>query len=435
MKEKNSTREKLFRILLTEYGRIVNRELGKKEETLNQILAEGISYREFLNNEIQNIHDAIGEIHPGDSLIERIYNKRVNDGKFDDYTSKNLLLSIRNRFELVLYPDKTEHFEKALSHIQKIPWYDHEFTIRENYFKEEFVSVIENDPDKNFIENALIILERQSFEFVSKINEITIKRLSESLEEEKRLRTEISRELQMAQKIQLSLLPQSFPARIGLEIYSKYLPVASVGGDFFDFGIMPERNGKPSNKIGFIIADVSGHGVPAAFIALMAKIAWQHGLDHYENPSEILRYLNSQLLEKTAGNFITAFLGVFDSRDNSLHFSNGGHIPSVLLRGDENPVLLEGRGKILGLFPEVSLDEKKISMNSGDRFIFYTDGLLEARNPDKELLGQDRMLDIFYSGKKLKGNDFCDHVIRSVQKFSGTKTPEDDMTLVVVDSA
>lgn len=435
MKEKNPTREKLFRILLTEYGRIVYRELNKKEDTLNQILAEGISYREFLKNEIKNIQDAIGEIHPGESLIEKIYKKRVNDGKFDDYTSKNLLLSIRNRFELVLFPDKTEHFEKALSHIQKIPWYDHEFTIRENYFKEEFVSVIENDPDKNFIENAMIILERQSFEFVSKINEITIKRLSESLEEEKRLRTEISRELQMAQKIQLSLLPQSFPARIGLEIYSKYLPVASVGGDFFDFGIMPERNGTPSNKIGFIIADVSGHGVPAAFIALMAKIAWQHGLDHYENPSEILRYLNSQLLDKTAGNFITAFLGVFDSVDNSLHFSNGGHIPSVLLRAEESPVILEGRGKILGLFPEVSLEEKKISMNSGDRFIFYTDGLLEARNPDKELLGQDRMLEIFYSGKKLKGNEFCDHVIRSVLKFSGNQTPEDDMTLVVVDSA
>ncbi|MCE9499860.1 MAG: serine/threonine-protein phosphatase [Leptospira sp.] len=211
-------------------------------------------------------------------------------------------------------------------------------------------------------------------------------------------------------------------------------PVASVGGDFFDVAIFPDALGDAAGKrVGLLVSDVSGHGVPAAFIALMAKIAWQQGTLVENTPSGILRYLNSNLLEKTSGHFLTAFLGIFDMSANTLQYSSGGHIPPVLLREGRPIQDLDGRGSLIGLLPMIKLEDKLIEIQRGDRFVFFTDGLFEARTGQKDLYGMENLSALFDAKRNLEGEEFCDQVICSIRDYIGNTALEDDVTLVVVD--
>ncbi|MCE9499861.1 MAG: hypothetical protein K8R21_05105 [Leptospira sp.] len=162
------SRKKAYRILIQEYGKIVQRELQKKESTLNSVVAEGIPYSEFLYNEMSFVQNIVTEIKPGPSLIEEIYLAEVNDGKFEDYTSKNLLLSIRYRLMAILEPEKREYLEKGYTHLSKIKWQDHNFTLRENFFRQKFLDAIRNElpGETDFYSRVAGILEKQSLEVV-----------------------------------------------------------------------------------------------------------------------------------------------------------------------------------------------------------------------------------------------------------------------------
>ncbi|MCE9598975.1 MAG: serine/threonine-protein phosphatase [Spirochaetia bacterium] len=451
-----ASRSRLFGLLVSEYGRIVRRELAKTPETLARAMREGISYESFLRDQMDFVQATIGHFVDGPSVLEKIYLRFVDvkvldHQDFNDITAKNYLLSLRARIEAILTTEAAEEeaLRRSVNILMKVVNAQNstftEFNLRENAIRIELLLALKRDlgGETELYKEARNLLDRHSLILINYMHEIFLGRLNDSLQEEKRLREELEKkrqqteqELRMAQKIQESLLPTSYPKDVGLKFSARYLPMSSVGGDFYDVASVALKDG--SRAVGVIIADASGHGVPAAFIAAMTKMVWQSSLDACIDPADALGRINKQLLERISGNFITVGLGVFQQtaeapRTGFFHYANGGHPPCILLREGEPPKLLEARGRIIGIFPEVQVEKKVVEYRSGDRFVFYTDGLIEARMEDGDIIGEERFLAHVQSVQQLHAEEFCDQVISYVKESALDCSQDDDLTLFVVD--
>ncbi|WP_435019149.1 PP2C family protein-serine/threonine phosphatase [Tundrisphaera sp. TA3] len=241
----------------------------------------------------------------------------------------------------------------------------------------------------------------------------------------------VERELKIVADIQRSLLPKKVPTIPTLDIAASYQTSRWAGGDYYDFFALPE------GKWGILIADVSGHGTPAAVLmAVMHSLA--HGFPGpHGPPSALLDRVNQQLATLyTADNesFVTAFYGIYDPERRELAYSSAGHNPPRLKHCDSDSVeLLEGaRGLPLGLFAEEVYENTTLSLVPGDRLVFYTDGITEANSPDGQLFGEKRLDDIL--GKVCGGeaSELVEDVLREVRAFTGDAPPADDQTLLGV---
>src|SRR5271156_2693860 len=187
---------------------------------------------------------------------------------------------------------------------------------------------------------------------------------------------EINTELEMARQIQLSILPSSTPKISGLDIVARYIPMTSVAGDFYDFIVVDERH------VGIFIADVSGHGLPAALIASMLQVALTAQARHVSEPGKVLAGLNQALCGKFQHNFVTAAYVYVDLEKSILKYGGAGHPPLVLRRQTtrRSSQPLEN-GLVMGQFEEAAYDSLQVPVAPGDRFVLYTDGILETANP------------------------------------------------------
>ncbi|MCB1176026.1 MAG: serine/threonine-protein phosphatase [Leptospiraceae bacterium] len=451
-----NTHFEIYKILLREYGNIINRELKKSPVALNSLMKEGNTYREFLNNQLDSIKSELGEFEFGNSFFEKIYNIHIGDGEFDNITAKNMLLMYRSRienFKKFIHPEDDKELQIRLERLFEIlsenPDSIRIFNLQEKYIREEIIlSVLNSSGSEEFKKKAVYIIERQSLQLINFINELSIKYFTNTLQEELKLKKELTlrqkeveEELKRARKIQLNLLPTSLPLNSTLRILSRYLPLTSVGGDFFDVQPIDYPGEKKAECIGLIIADVSGHGIPAAFIASMTKISWQNAIKVNPDPQEVLKKINEQLHGLTSGNFLTALTGIFlkehDEGDNhcgKFIFSNAAHYPPFILRNDGTFEYPNLKGYLLGVFPEVKVLSKEVYFGRGDRFIFFTDGLVESRNiKSKELLGEQRLQTILSETRGMDGESSCDYIIDKIKKFSASEFLEDDLTLIVID--
>ena len=458
-------REMVFKRLMKEYGRIIQRELKKNPETLARKMAEGNTYEDFLLNQLSQVKQEIGEFPAGPSFFERLYLEHLDDGEFENTTAKNLILTYRYRIESFLYSENFEMdsrlrsaIEKVVSRLIEIPDYIGNFNLQEKHIRLAMIEAVLKDGDDDFNRKATVLIEKQSLIVMNTMNEIFVKRLTDTLIEENILKKELlSRQklmqdaLNRAKKIQQNLLPKSFPSNMGLKFYPCYIPMDSVGGDFYDVQIFPNPDELPLDKVGVLIADVSGHGVPAAFIASMAKISWQNNIEQFKTPSAILQRLNLQMVENTAGNFITAFLGIFESRirhntsmDLKMNpeksqwrglftYASAGHFSPYIIRKNMDSITLKVKGSLIGVFQNIRIEEYAVDYYQGDRFIFFTDGLLESKNHQGEILGEERLYQIFDNCKNFEGKSACEYRLEELWSFSEGRTVEDDITLLIID--
>ena len=189
----------------------------------------------------------------------------------------------------------------------------------------------------------------------------------------------INKELQIARSIQVGLLPSHDVTVSGLEIAAKYVPASSVAGDFYHF-LIADQHG-----LGVLVADVSGHGVPAALSASMVKVAIHAQSERVRNPAEVLSGLNSILCGNLQGQFVTAAYAFIDVAQQQLSYSAAGHPPLLLWRAREAKVQsIEENGLILGLFPGCEYKTLNCTFDGSDRFLLYTDGLIEAHRLDAQ---------------------------------------------------
>src|SRR5271167_1927459 len=206
----------------------------------------------------------------------------------------------------------------------------------------------------------------------------------------------INVELEMARQIQLSILPSQTPKIPGLEIVSRYIPMTSVAGDFYDFIVVDDQH------IGILIADVSGHGLPAALIASMLQVALTAQARHASEPGKVLAGLNQALCGKFQHNFVTAAYVYLDLEKKIMKYGGAGHPPLLLWRkstGAASEVL--ENGLVMGQFEEATYDSLEVPIEAGDRFSLYTDGILETCNPAQEEFGTARFMKFMEANNKL----------------------------------
>jgi hypothetical protein len=247
---------------------------------------------------------------------------------------------------------------------------------------------------------------------------------------EERLST-INNELAIARRIQSSILPQSVPSLRGLEIAARYKPMSAVAGDFYDFLIVDEK------RVGILVADVTGHGVPAAMIASMLKVAFAGQVAHAHDPALVLTGLNRALCGKFKEHFVTAAYLFVDLEKNLLRYAAAAHPPLMLASVAADKVSeIEANGLMLGMFPEAAYSFVELRVGSGDRCLLYTDGVFEASNAAQEEFGKSRCKEFLEMQRAIPTAGFADALLDKIAGFCGYasgRTQDDDITLLVLD--
>jgi len=234
----------------------------------------------------------------------------------------------------------------------------------------------------------------------------------------------IQKELEIARGIQVSILPSQFPTSDCFNVAARYLPMTSVAGDFYDFILADDK------RAGILIADVSGHGVPAALIASMVKLAAAAQLVNATSPSELLKGMNATLLGNTQRQFVTAAYVYLDAEKGELQYSAAAHPPMLLLRNDE-VIRVAENGLMLAAFSFATYTSISLSLVSGDRLLLYTDGVLEAVNALDEEFGEERLGALLRATAELTPTETADQIIAAVQKWSVSQN--DDLTVLICD--
>ena len=235
-----------------------------------------------------------------------------------------------------------------------------------------------------------------------------------------RERLSIEGELSAAREIQRSILPTTMPALSGVRFDIRYDPATSVAGDLYDFV------GDGDDRVGLLVADVAGHGVPAALIASMVKIAVSSQVRLADDPAAILAALNDTLRREVRRAFVTATYLHFDAASRSVAVANAGH-PSPLLFRNGGCSELGSSGTLLGRFAMVKYQSQRTTLAPGDRIAAWTDGVVEARNGRGEPFGDERLKTIVRDGGS------ADAVIEAVHRWRRRDEDADDLTIVIAD--
>jgi phosphoserine phosphatase RsbU/P len=279
----------------------------------------------------------------------------------------------------------------------------------------------------------------------------------EKLIEEQKEKQRLENELAIAQEVQEQLFPRKVSELESLEVHGFCRPARTVSGDYYDF------LAASSHKLILAVGDISGKGISAAL--LMATIhsavraysveslpqiretvrepvavgavagsgrmmaTWPEGIE--VSPGALLALLNHQLYESTPPEkYATLFLGVYDGRSRTLTYSNGGHLPPILISQDGSVRRLEAGGTVVGLFDNMSYDEGTVEMNPGEIFLAYSDGVTEPENDFGEF-GEERLIDLVRDNRELSLPQISQVVTTAVDNWIGDKEQPDDVTLVL----
>lgn len=257
-----------------------------------------------------------------------------------------------------------------------------------------------------------------------------------AMEREREL-MEVRGELELAQRIQYSILPTAFPESPHFRVAARYLPMNTVAGDLYDFVHIDSEDepGKMvpdvrASRAGILIADVSGHGVPAALIASMVKMAASTASAHNQDPAELLMAMNRALCGNTQQQFVTAAYVHLDAQTRLLHYAAAGHPAMLLLRGGRVEEIVEN-GLPLGIAKEIAYEDTSLPLAPGDRLILHTDGLLEAHNASGQMFGEERLHKLTAETAALRPEEAADRIMAAVTSWS--RVQEDDLTVIVCD--
>ena len=236
--------------------------------------------------------------------------------------------------------------------------------------------------------------------------------------------TIIRKELEIAQRIQLSILPPAFPASTSFRVAARYLPMTSVAGDFYDFLVAD------NTQAGLLIADVSGHGVPAALIASMVKLAATSQRSNAADPHALLAGMNSALCGNTQSQFVTAGYVYLNAASKELRYSAAAHPPMLLLREGVVTEIAQN-GLMLAAFDFATYETVSHPLHAGDRLLLYTDGVLEATNAHEEEFGPERLNSLLQQTAHLPTTEVADHILTTIQQWEVAQN--DDLTVLVCD--
>lgn len=235
-------------------------------------------------------------------------------------------------------------------------------------------------------------------------------------------------ELEVARSLQLAILPSTFPATPGCTGAARMIPASTMGGDFYDYIELPD------GQIGLVIADVSGHGVPAAFFMAVARTNLRELAVRHADPGECLAQANDALCAQNPLDlFVTVFYCMLEPKTGVLRYANGGHNPPYVRHAHGPVETLSGPGGlVLGVMSGARYATHTVQLLPGDRLILYTDGVTEAFNPAEEAYGTQRLVDeVQVHGGGTPGA-LVERICQSVTSFAGAAPQSDDITLTVL---
>jgi sigma-B regulation protein RsbU (phosphoserine phosphatase) len=235
----------------------------------------------------------------------------------------------------------------------------------------------------------------------------------------------IERELELAATIQRQLLPRDLPRIEGLEIAARNRPTRQVGGDYYD--LFPLSGG----RLAFVVADVSGKGVPAALLVSTVHAAFHLQIDDAKTVPDLMGRIDRHLQRYAATRkFLTAFFGLLEPDSGTLRYVSAGHNPALLQRGSGEMELLKATGVPLGMFPNSSWKEESVTLERGDLLCVYTDGVSEALDAADEEFGLDRLGRLLTPGAPVE--ELCRSVFDAVEEFAADVPQYDDQTLLLI---
>ena len=241
----------------------------------------------------------------------------------------------------------------------------------------------------------------------------------------------MSNELDVASRIQKKILPADVDEIFGLEIAQYFEPAKEIGGDYYDYTILDD------NVFSITIADVSGKGVPAAFLmALGRSVLKTLTLTGDFAPNENLNELNKIIYSDiTEDMFITMMHSKYNKENKTLYYSNAGHNPIVVYRASTDSIELHTvKGVAIGFLEEYKYRQGEIQLNKGDIVIFYTDGITEAENSNKEMFGLERLKEVIYNNKNKSPKELRKVILESINRFRKDYEQTDDLTFVILKS-
>jgi sigma-B regulation protein RsbU (phosphoserine phosphatase) len=289
------------------------------------------------------------------------------------------------------------------------------------------------------MQNIRSAMNRGAFDFLTKPLdfedfETTIRRTKDALEAareglEARARLlALEQELEIASRIQSSILPRDFLAgHEEFELHAEMIPARRVGGDFYDYFLIDDR------QLGFLIGDVSGKGIPAALFMAVSRTLLRATALQGVSPAECLQYANRVLgRQREGGVFVTVFYGILDTATGELTYAIGGHNPPYRRSRDGRlDVISEPRGTVIGLLPGMTYETGEIRVCPGDSIVLFTDGVTEAMNAEGRFFGERRLREVF-AGTEGPPREVIARICEAVAGFTAGAPQSDDITLLAV---
>jgi sigma-B regulation protein RsbU (phosphoserine phosphatase) len=292
------------------------------------------------------------------------------------------------------------------------------------------------------MENIRVAMNRGAFDFVTKpidlqdldttiqksLNELGT--LKEALQSREQLAA-IQRELNVATEIQTSILPQTFPPfpdRREFELFAKMITAKEVGGDFYDFFVID------NDRLGVVIGDVSGKGVPAAMLMAVCRTLLKATALKSIPPDQCLKAVNNILVgESLSSMFVTVFYGVLNTRNGTVEYCSGGHNAPYILHQDGQVKQIENTGGLaVGAMEDIEYESKMMIVQPGESLFLYTDGVTEAVNQNEDQFEEKRLEEALAKLHELPVTDIVNRVVEDVQAFAEGAPQADDITCLAI---
>ncbi len=245
---------------------------------------------------------------------------------------------------------------------------------------------------------------------------------------ELRANERLKKEVEIARQIQHGLLPEKIPQRPHFDLYAGCVTAARVGGDYYDF---IERK----DRLGLLIADVAGHSIASALIAMSFRTTFRFYLARDPDQGDLFRWVNDALNEELSksGTFLSAFYGIFDETTRVFRYVNAGHNPPILWRKSEQRFLrLEESGLLIGILPDQEYVAAEVYLAPGDVLLLYTDGIVEAENQGGDFFGIERLEEAVRKNLSRSSREMYHYLLKEMYIFQDEQFSKDDVTLLIL---
>jgi sigma-B regulation protein RsbU (phosphoserine phosphatase) len=266
----------------------------------------------------------------------------------------------------------------------------------------------------------------QPEEVIARVNtHLTIHRLNCEVQQQ---RDELEHELLVVSQLQRNLLPERLPEIAGLKLAVHYETSRYAGGDYYDIVQMPD------GKMGVLVADAEGHAAPATVMMAMTCALFRSCATSLGKPDQLLSYLNDNLCKVNRGSFVTAIYAVYDPLSRTLKMARAGNPLPILYRPSEKKAVeLSCEGVlIMGLYPYAEIPVTELKLQPGDRLLFYTDGITERFNDQREIYGINRLLQQVGSTDTDELPDILARIMDDLSRFAGPRPADDDMAMLMM---